>query len=183
LDAKTPQQNLPLFTLKTPLIKGKRGNLNLFEPRWLKMIDSVTTTKKDYTSSSPSSSPQFGCVRCTNKFYCAASINGIEGRYADIIFEWKGTLASIVELKEGKRPISGDRKIGVTIEGSDEFIIDDESSSIPVTEDGYMIAKKRDNNYDLSKPSIQRKSDEWVRVVVVVGLLHGNGVVKLLSKC
>jgi Lon protease-like protein len=180
LDAKTAQQQLPLFTLKTPLIKGKRRNLNLFEPRWLKMIDSVTATKKDYTSSS---SPQFGCVRCTNKFYCAASINGIEGRYADIIFERKGTLASIVELKEGKRPISGDRKIGVTIEGSDEFIIDDELSSISVTEDGYMIAKKWDNNDDLSKPSIQRKSDEWVRVVVVVGLLHGNGVVKLLSKC
>lgn len=180
LGAKTQHQlpQLPLFTLKTPLMKGKRRNLNLFEPRWLKMIDSVTM-KKDYTVSS--SSPQFGCVRCTNKFYSAASINGIEGRYSDIIFERKGTLASVVELKEGKRPISGDRKIGVTIEGGEEFIIDDESSSISVTEDGYMIAKKWDDNDDFSKPSIQR-SDEWVRVVVVVGLLHGNGVVKLLSK-
>eukprot|EP00986_Skeletonema_menzelii_P015135 scaffold11066_cov151-Skeletonema_menzelii.AAC.2 len=90
----------------------------------------------------------------------------------------RGTLASIVELKEGKRPISGDRKIGVTIEGVDEFTIDDESSSISVTNDGYMIAKKWDSN-DLSKPI--QIDDEYVKVVVVVGLLHGNGVVKLLS--
>eukprot|EP00984_Skeletonema_dohrnii_P012344 scaffold4992_cov156-Skeletonema_dohrnii-CCMP3373.AAC.3 len=168
---------LPLFTLKRPLIKGKRRNLNLFEPRWLKMIDSMTN--EDYTSSSSASSPQFGCVRCTNKFYSAASVDGLEGRYADIIFERKGALASIVELKEGKRPTSGDRKIGVTIEGGDEFTIDDESTSISVTKDGYMIANKWDSN-DLSKPI--QSDDEWVKVVVVVGLLHGNGVVKLLSK-
>ena len=168
---------LPLFTLKRPLIKGKRRNLNLFEPRWLKMIDSVTN--EDYKSSSSASSPQFGCVRCTNKFYSAASVDGLEGRYADIIFERKGALASIVELKEGKRPTSGDRKIGVTIEGGDEFTIDDESTSISVTKDGYMIANKWDSN-DLSKPI--QSDDEWVKVVVVVGLLHGNGVVKLLSK-
>lgn len=168
---------LPLFTLKRPLIKGKRRNLNLFEPRWLKMIDSVAN--EDDRSSSSASSPQFGCVRCTNKFYSAASVNGIEGRYADIIFERKGALASIVELKEGKRPTSGDRKIGVTIEGGDEFTIDDESTSISVTKDGYMIANKWDSN-DLSKPI--QSDDEWVKVVVVVGLLHGNGVVKLLSK-
>ena len=181
-DATTQQQQLPLFTLKRPLMKGKRRHLNLFEPRWLKMIDSVTT-KMDGTSSSSSStaSPQFGCVRCTNKFYSAASINGIEGRYADIIFERKGTLASIVDLKEGKRPISGDRKIGVTIEGGYEFLIDDETSSISVSEDGYMIAKRWENNGLNNKPA--QSTDQWVRVIVVVGLLHGNGVVKLLSKC
>ena len=175
-DAKTV---LPLFTLKTPLIPGKRRNLNLFEPRWLKMIDSIT--KEDYTSSSSTSSPQFGCVRCTNKFYSAASIDGLEGRYADIIFERKGTLVSIVELKEGKRPISGDRKIGVAIEGGEEFTIDDASSSISVTNDGYMVAKQWDSN-DLSESNQYYGDDEWVRVVVVVGLLHGNGVLKLLSK-
>ena len=177
-DAKT---ELPLFTLKTPLIPGKRRNLNLFEPRWLKMIDSIT--KEDYksSSSSSSSSPQFGCVRCTNKFYSAASIDGLEGRYADIIFERKGTLASIVELKEGKRPISGDRKIGVAIEGGEEFTIDDASSSISVTKDGYMVAKQWESN-DLSESNQYYDDDEWVRVVVVVGLLHGNGVLKLLSK-
>ena len=142
------------------------------------MIDSVTN--EDYASSSSSPTPQFGCVRCTNKFYSAASIDGLEGRYADIIFETRGALASIVDLKEGKRPVSGDRKIGVTIEGGGDFTIDDESSSISVTEDGYMIAKKWDS-INLSSKQIESDHD-WVKVVVVVGLLHGNGVVKLLSK-
>lgn len=180
-----PKTELPLFTLKRPLIQGKKRVLNLFEPRWLKMIDSVTKNE-DYissssSSSSPSSSPQFGCVRCTNKFYSAASINGLEGRYADIIFERRGALASIVELKEGKRPISGDRKIGVTIEGAGDFTIDDESSSISVTTDGYMIAKKWDS-VNLNSIPAGSDDDDWVKVVVVVGLLHGNGVVKLLSQ-
>ena len=168
-DTKT---ELPLFTLKTPLMKGKIRNLNLFEPRWLKMIDSVT---KDNTAL-----PQFGCVRCANKFYSAiSSKNGAEGRYADVIFERRGALASIVGLTEGKRPVSGDRKIGVQIEGVGEFLIDNELSSISVVDDGYMVAKK----WNMNDLGVAIKSDDkWVRIVVVVGLLHGNGVIKLLSK-
>jgi hypothetical protein len=187
------KSELPLFTLKTPLISGKIRNLNLFEPRWLRMIDSVASS----SSTIVSQQPQFGCVKCTNKFYSATSISNnnndsfIEGRYADIIFERKVTLASIVNLKEGKRPVSGDRKIGVTIQGGDEFSICDESS-ISVTEDGYMVAtdvrvtKGGSIDDEKSLPTQLRGegecSDDWVRVVVVVGLLHGNGVLELLSK-
>jgi len=50
---------LPLFTLKTPMIKGGTRNLNLFEPRWLKMIDQVTKEKNVLDDK------MFGCVRCT----------------------------------------------------------------------------------------------------------------------
>ena len=195
------KSELPLFTLKTPLVSGKIRNLNLFEPRWLKMIDSVvinTPTSQSSSSSALSQQPQFGCVKCTNKFYSATSIinnndSVIEGRYADIIFERKVTLASIVNLKEGKRPVSGDRKIGVTIQGGDEFRICDESS-ISVTEDGYMVATdvpvtKGESIYDEKSIPTQQLhgegkecSNDWVRVVVVVGLLHGNGVLELLSK-
>lgn len=186
-EKRTHQHNtLPLFTLKTPLVHGKRRNLNLFEQRWLNMIDSVVM--KSNSPSSLTASPQFGCVRCENKFYSASSINGIEGRYADIIFERKGTIATIVDLKEGRRP-SGDRKVGVTIEGGDEFNIIDESSNLSVTDDGYMIAsdiltktQKRKHSKSIQPPNNGKESKEWVRVVVVVGLLHGNGVVKLLSK-
>jgi hypothetical protein len=196
------KSELPLFTLKTPLISGKIRNLNLFEPRWLKMIDSVAQSSS--SSTMVSQQPQFGCVKCTNKFYSASSISNnnnnnnnndsfIEGRYADIIFERKVTLASIVNLKEGKRPVSGDRKIGVTIQGGDEFSICDESS-ISVTEDGYMVAndipvtKCEIIGAEKSIPTQQLRGeekeciDDWVRVVVVVGLLHGNGVIELLSK-
>ena len=167
---------IPLFTLKTPLIKGAIRNLNLFEPRWLKMIDEVTHDKSSLDEQ------VFGCVRCTNKFYSAVSINGEEGRYADIIFEKIGTFAKIKQLKEGQRP-SGDRKVNVSIQGGDTFIVDE--SNLSMCSDGYMVAPKvkpiDDSNVNLVLSS-KEESRESVRMVVVVGLLHGNGVVDLLSK-
>lgn len=128
--------------------------------------------------------PQFGCVRCTNKFYSAISIDGSEGRYADVIFEKAGALANIVELEEGKRPVSGDRKINVSIQGGESFIVDD--SNLSVSDDGYMVASSvlpvsvGDAIRILSTD--EGATEKNVRMVVVVGLLHGNGVVDLLSK-
>jgi hypothetical protein len=58
-------KDVPLFTLKTPIHKDQIRNLNLFEPRWLKMIDQLQST----------SSIQLGCIRCTNKFYSAKRDN------------------------------------------------------------------------------------------------------------
>lgn len=176
-NATNKPNGLPLFTLKTPLIKGGTRNLNLFEPRWLKMIDQVTKEKNALDDK------MFGCVRCTNKFYSATAVNGVEGRYADIIFEKVGTFAKIKELKEGKRPVSGDRKIGVAIEGVDSFVVDE--SNLSVVDDGYMVAtnvKPIDGNDVQNIGSSQEHTAESVRMVVVVGLLHGNGVVDLLSK-
>ena len=169
--------SLPLFTLKTPLIKDAIRNLNLFEPRWLKMIDEVIRDK-----STLDDDQVFGCVRCTNKFYSATSVKGEEGRYADIILEKTGTLARIKELEEGERP-SGDRKINVCIQGGDSFIVDE--SNLSVSNDGYMIASKiepMDANGVYGVLSSQKETVESVRIVVVVGLLHGNGVIDLLSK-
>ncbi|KAL9188504.1 hypothetical protein ACHAXT_006882 [Thalassiosira profunda] len=167
---------LPLFTLKTPLLKNAVRNLNLFEPRWLKMIDEVTRNKD------LSDDKIFGCVRCTNKFYSALSVDGKEGRYADVIFEKVGTYAKILSLTEGKRPVSGDRRIGVRIEGGDSFVVDESNSS--VTRDGYMIATnvRQTSDMDDGEPPGQERSATSVRLVVVVGLLHGNGVVDVLSK-
>ncbi|KAL7542763.1 hypothetical protein ACHAXR_013095 [Thalassiosira sp. AJA248-18] len=170
--------SLPLFTLKTPLIKDAIRNLNLFEPRWLKMIDEVTNDNDLMDTNKM----LFGCVRCTNKFYSAISVNGVEGRYADIIFEKVGTFAKIKELKEGKRP-SGDRKIGVAIKGGDSFVVDE--SNLEVCDDGYMVAtgvKPIDVEDCDNILSGKEESRESVRMVVVVGLLHGNGVVDLISK-
>lgn len=176
-DTNNKSDSMPLFTLKTPLKRAAIRNLNLFEPRWLKMIDEVTKEKD------PLDAKMFGCVRCTNKFYCAVSVNGVEGRYADIIFEKVGTLAEIKELKEGKRPVSGDRKVSVSIQGGDSFVVDE--SNLSVSDDGYMVVtnvlpKVIDDADNVL--SSQGESVENVRMVVVVGLLHGNGVVDLLSK-
>lgn len=170
--------SLPLFTLKTPLQKGENRNLNLFEPRWLSMIDEVTNGRD------PLDEKMFGCVRCTNKFYSAVSVNGVEGRYADVIFGKLGTFAKIKQIREGKRSVSGDRKVIVSIEGGESFIVD--ASSLSISSDGYMVAtpnvepnRREEANYSRSSKEI---SKEKIRLVVVVGLLHGNGVVDLLLK-
>ena len=126
----------------------------------------------------------FGCVRCTNKFYSAVSVNGVEARYADVIFGKLGTFAKIKQIREGKRSVSGDRKVSVSIEGGESFIVD--ASRLSISSDGYMVAtpnvkpnRREEANYSRSSKEITK---EKIRLVVVVGLLHGNGVVDLLSK-
>jgi hypothetical protein len=166
-------QSLPLFTLKSPLRKGVVRNLNLFEPRWLKMIDNVTKDK-DSTNEN-----KFGCVQCTNKFYSAVSVNGAEGRYADVIFENDASYAQIIEIKEGKRSVSGDRKVNVLIEGGDSFVMD--ASHISISNHGYMVASQTSVT-DCKEVDRPESGEKKIRLVVVVGLLHGNGVVELLSK-
>eukprot|EP00584_Thalassiosira_punctigera_P018279 CAMPEP_0172545480 /NCGR_PEP_ID=MMETSP1067-20121228/15388_1 /TAXON_ID=265564 ORGANISM="Thalassiosira punctigera, Strain Tpunct2005C2" /NCGR_SAMPLE_ID=MMETSP1067 /ASSEMBLY_ACC=CAM_ASM_000444 /LENGTH=453 /DNA_ID=CAMNT_0013332223 /DNA_START=170 /DNA_END=1527 /DNA_ORIENTATION=+ len=167
-DTNRKPDSLPLFTLKTPLKRAGVRNLNLFEPRWLKMIDQVTKENDALDAKT------FGCVRCINKFYSAISVNGVEGRYADVIFERVGTLATIKELKEGKRLVSGDRRISVSIEGGDSFVAD--ASNLSVSEDGYMVATNVtpvDSAGLNDVLSSKKVSTESVRMVVVVGLLHG----------
>ena len=80
-------------------------------------------------------------------------------------------------------PVSGDRKIGVAIECGDSFGVDEYNLS--VVDDGCMVAtnvKPIDGNDVQNFGSSQENTAESVKMVVVVGLLHGNGVVDLLSK-
>ena len=158
--------SLPIFTLKRPLLEGMERNLNLFEPRWLKMIDSLSSD----------SEATFGCVQCLNKFYSAISVNDNEGRYADIIFKRKGRIARIKQIEEGKRP-SGARRIGVTIEGCESFVVDDENVS--VVKDGYMVSNV--NSLRETRPRSSESESDRVTLVIVVGLLHGNGILNILK--
>ena len=169
-------KDVPLFTLKTPIEKGKIRNLNLFEPRWLKMIDQLRNN--------PSQDLKLGCVRCTNKFYSVISINEQECRYADIIFDTIGNLADVMKINEGQRPISGDRRLSVSMRGGDSFIIDE--SNLSICDEGYMIASAVETHclehVSSALDTINDNNDEVVRIVIVVGLLHGNGILSLLSE-
>mmetsp|Transcript_3055 Transcript_3055/g.7074 ORF Transcript_3055/g.7074 Transcript_3055/m.7074 type:complete len:468 (-) Transcript_3055:3031-4434(-) len=164
-DKTLTSSQIPIFTLKRPLLKGIERNLNLFEPRWLKMIDSLSSEAE----------ARFGCVQCVNKFYSTIAVGDKEGRYADIIFKRKGRIARIKRIEEGKRP-SGDRRIGVTIEGCESFVVDNEN--ISVVEDGYMVSHAN----SLSEKSPKPSETDRVTLVVVVGLLHGNGILDILNK-
>ena len=165
VDGDNDNSRIPIFTLKRPLLEGIERNLNLFEPRWLKMIDSLSSEAE----------AKFGCVQCLNKFYSAVAVNGNEGRYADIIFKRKGRIAKIKRIAEGKRP-SGARRIGVTIEGCESFVVNEENVSVR-EEDGYMVSQAN----SLSERSPKPPDTDRVTLVIVVGLLHGNGILDILS--
>jgi len=200
--------SVPLFTLKTQLKKKSIRNLNLFEPRWLQMIDSLNVQKEQ--NQNEEKQKRFGCVTCTNKFYSAVRLPSlsskegeektetVEGRYADVIFRRKGTYANILKLEEGKRSVSGDRKVKVTIEGDEEFVIgtqkrkstDDDNDSLGVSREGYLIAEKHamkssdeyDDHHEKGVSSGTEGREEDITIVVVVGLLHANGIIDRLDK-
>jgi len=168
---------LPLFTLKTPLERDNVRNLNLFETRWLKMIDDLQV-ELPLSSVSPSSG--FGCVTCTNKFYSAINLNGAEGRYADVIFKRKGRMASLTGLTEGQRP-SGARKVSVSIEGRDSFTVNE--GDLSVVEEGYLVASniQSDDVTTSSDKKSYTSTEEDIKIVVVAGMLHANGIIDRLS--
>jgi len=174
---------MPLFTLKTALQANAIRNLNLFEPRWLAMIDGI----KDKND------PKFGCITCTNKFYSVIQgPDGREGRYADVIFRRRGRTAKLVHLVEGSRP-SGARKVNTQIQGErSEFFLDD-ASTVEVSKEGYLavpasnLLALSDNSGDdvVTKKGAgagTKASQTTAKVVVVVGLLHANGVIDLLRE-
>eukprot|EP00536_Pseudo-nitzschia_multiseries_P005244 jgi/Psemu1/12031/gm1.12031_g len=157
VDGHEPEQlgGIPLFTLKNPLERNAVRNLNLFEPRWLKMIDrlmllsnpqrgqhpngaALTQDTEPPATSSGSENRIIGCVTCTNKFYSAINLAAtsqtsnsnpgsfVEGRYADVIFRRRGRFGELKSVTEGSRP-SGARKVGAKIVGKESF---DLSSSV-----------------------------------------------------
>ena len=175
-------RKIPLFTLKTPLEEGRKRNLNLFEPRWLKMIDDVTSHETNTSNGKRS----FGCVTCTNKFYSAIQIDGKEGRYADVVFRRKGMMANMIKLVEGTRPVSGDRKVNVQIEGEEPFLVNEDELSI--SREGYLIVSNVHGDVGSSEEietdiedAAALNCDEDINIVVVVGLLHANGVIDRLA--
>lgn len=202
--------SIPLFTLKNPLEQNAVRNLNLFEPRWLKMIDRLLLLETQQEepkagnvdaaapSSASSNSQQrlIGCVTCANKFYSAINVAKAsenkssfqEGRYADVIFRRRGRFGELTGITEGSRP-SGARKVGAKILGKEAFelpSLNDENGNdgISVVREGYLTAsglRPIDEDKEINKSNVENTPDE-INIVVVVGLLHANGVLDCLLK-
>lgn len=175
-DNNNQQSMIPLFTLKNPLKANGIRNLNLFEPRWLAMIDSLAGQED----------PCFGCVTCTNKFYSVVKgPDGQESRYADVIFQRQGRMAQMVQITEGLRP-SGARKVNTQIKGEANQFVLTSPNDVLVSPEGYLMAPRNQllpaATMEGTTTAATRKEDERVKVVVVVGLLHANGVLNLLGK-
>ena len=145
----TNSVTLPCFTLRRPLRAGETRRLNLFEPRWLAMIDAAAEAR----GGDPRGA-EIACGLAVNRRYVnrawlvdvGAKTVSIETSYgtddvrdgpssdtdvsdpvpsgsarsADLVVEPFARVAKIVDAREGTRAVTGARKMEVWIEGSEE---------------------------------------------------------------
>ena len=202
---------LPVFTLKRPFEnKDEIRRLNLFEPRWLAMLDEIANRNDGSLVGA-----KLGVVLAQNRLYTPANFDKIEQqkRVATIVFDPFVQRAKVVDAKESTRPVTGARKVEVFIaldsETNDDFIGDFREAP---GQRGYMLASKKlekkttttstskesttigqsrrsrendvlhddDDDDDAKK---KKKTTPPIACVVVCGKLHVRGVVgRLLSR-
>ena len=196
---------LPVFTLKRPFEnKDEIRRLNLFEPRWLAMLDEIANRNDGSLVGA-----KLGVVLAQNRLYTPANFDKIEQqkRVATIVFDPFVQRAKVVDAKESTRPVTGARKVEVFIaldsETNDDFIGDFREAP---GQRGYMLASKklekkttttttttskestigrrRENDDDAKKKkTTTTKPPPPIACVVVCGKLHVRGVVgRLLSR-
>ena len=202
---------LPVFTLKRPFEnKDEIRRLNLFEPRWLAMLDEIANRNDGSLVGA-----KLGVVLAQNRLYTPANFDKIEQqkRVASIVFDPFVQRAKVVDAKESTRPVTGARKVEVFIaldsETNDDFIGDFREAP---GQRGYMLASKKlekkttttstskesttigqsrrrrendvihDDDDDDDDAKKKKKTPPPIACVVVCGKLHVRGVVGRLSR-
>ena len=142
-DEEKEDAALPVFTLKRPFEnKDEIRRLNLFEPRWLAMLDEIANRNDGSLVGA-----KLGVVLAQNRLYTPANFDKIEQqqkRVATIVFDPFVQRAKVVDAKESTRPVTGARKVEVFIaldsETNDDFIGDFREAP---GQRGYMLASKK----------------------------------------
>ena len=187
-----PSDLLPFFTLRKPLARGEMRRLNLFEPRWLCLLDTLAAAHAPGKSTADGLvGATFGCVFAANRYYAPAG-DGWDGdgaRTADVVLRPLARRARVVRVEASRRPVSGDRRLEVWVVGDEPLRIDADSLRAtgrgflagrvaPCTEaeyaDGQCLGAVASTAADTEAPASP------IRVVSVVGLAHANGV---LDRC
>ena len=203
----------PCFTLRKPLGAGEVRRLNLFEPRWLSLMDRLAESNGGTLVGAT-----LGCMlgvsrryvaeewltRCRNGT-CGGSDDGanLTGeltlpesnhrsgfRAADVVIEPWMRRARVLRCEEGRRSVTGDRKLEVWIEGQDDSTPGGyvpRVSSIAAHPAGYLCAVTDEDGGPEDRASVwagapaNGAAGGPVRTVCVVGLAHCNGVIERLS--
>lgn len=191
---------LPIFTLKRPFeSRDEIRRLNLFEPRWLRMLDEIARRNDGSLVGA-----KLGVVLAQNRLYTPENFDDVgdddfddtsksnenetrNKRVARIVFDPFVQRAKVVDAKESSRPVTGARKVEVFValdsEANDDFI--GEFREAP-GQRGYMLASKKTPTGDRGEPTKNEARDEKeandgsgrvVKCVVVCGKLHVRGVV------
>jgi hypothetical protein len=195
---------LPVFTLKRPFeSRDEIRRLNLFEPRWLRMLDEIARRNDGSLVGA-----KLGVVLAQNRLYTPENFDDVgdddfddtsksnenetrNKRVARIVFDPFVQRAKVVDAKESSRPVTGARKVEVFValdsEANDDFI--GEFREAP-GQRGYMLASKKTPTGDRGEPTKNEARDEKeandgsgrvVKCVVVCGKLHVRGVVGRLK--
>ena len=98
----------PFLTLRSPLSVGERRRMNLFEPRWLALLDGVA----DQNGGSLLNA-SLATIHAANRCY----LRDGDGVDADVVVDPRGAcVANIERVEESKRP-SGARRVAVWLRG------------------------------------------------------------------
>ena len=166
----------PCFTLKRALARGETRRLNLWEPRWLALLDALADANGGRLVGA-----ELGCLLGHTRHYYGDDDDDPSRRVASVVVDNAFARARVVRVVEGERPRTKARKVEVWIERVDE---DDEIvRDVEAHAAGYLLASVVPANEETVAPErvVVDDDESSVACVVVAGLTHVNGVVAGLA--
>jgi len=167
----------PCFTLKRALARGETRRLNLWEPRWLALLDALADANGGRLVGA-----ELGCLLGRTRHYYSVDDDDADTdpsrRAASVVVDTAFARARVARVVEGERPRTKARKVEVWIErvddDADEIVVDVEAHAA-----GYLLASVAPANEHTA--AVVDENDETIACVVVAGLAHVNGVVAGLA--
>ena len=152
----------PFLTLRSPLQVGERRRMNLFEPRWLALLDGVAGENGGSLLGA-----SLATIHAANRCY----LRDGDGVDADVVVDPQGAcLAKIERVEESQRP-SGARRVAVWLRGVEAV----RAEELVATDAGFLTGRvATDASGDDEAPG------GAASVVAVVGLAHANPI---LERC
>jgi len=169
----------PCFTLKRALARGETRRLNLWEPRWLALLDALADANGGRLVGA-----ELGCLLGRTRHYYSVDddiddVDDPSRRAASVVVDTAFARARVARVVEGERPLTKARKVEVWIErvdDDDEIVVDVEAHAA-----GYLLASVAPANERTAVVVDENDASSSVACVVVAGLAHVNGVVAGLA--
>ena len=152
----------PFLTLRSPLSVGERRRMNLFEPRWLALLDGIAGENGGSLLGA-----SLATIHAANRCY----LRDGDGVDADVVVDPHGAcVAKIERVEESKRP-SGARRVAVWLRGVEAV----RAEGLATTNAGFLTGRVATDASDDDEAPGGAAS-----VVAVVGLAHANPI---LERC
>ena len=152
----------PFLTLRSPLQVGERRRMNLFEPRWLSLLDGVAGENGGSLLGA-----SLATIHAANRCY----LRDGDGVDADVVVDPRGAcMAKIERVEESQRP-SGARRVAVWLRGVDAV----RAEELATTNAGFLTGRTV-----IDGPDEDEQPGGAASVVAVVGLAHANPI---LERC